>query len=272
MTASKTDAIAIMKLTTAGKSYAIAITRLMTASKTDAIAIMKLTTASKSYAIAIVKLMTASKTDAIAIMKLMTASKGYAIAIMKLTTASKTDAIAIMKLMTASKSYAIAIMQLTTASKGYAIAIMKLMTASKGYAIVIHELATTIAVGGPRGSIAPVTNARLMTSLVTFTIAGLRRSSALLSLRTAKGRQAPRGCSPCDAITAWATQRSSEGPLDDDALVATAKAMLLGKCLRSGRGGSGPRVNRALRVASGRALTSRCPGSRRRGPCCRPSE
>jgi hypothetical protein len=73
--------------------------------------------------------------------------------------------------MTASKSYAIAIVKLMTASISYAIAIMKFMTASKGYAIVIHELATTIAGGGPRRSIAPVTSAKLMTSLVTFTIA-----------------------------------------------------------------------------------------------------
>ncbi|HEV3189075.1 MAG TPA: LysM domain-containing protein, partial [Polyangiaceae bacterium] len=174
------------KLTTASKSYAMAIRKITTAGKGCAIAITKLTTASKSYVIAIMKLTTAGKGCAIAITKLTTASKRYAMAIRKLMTASKSYAIAIRKLMTGGKGCAIAIMKLMTGGKGGAIAIRKLTTASKGYGVVIHKLATAIAGGGPRGSSAPVTNAKLMTSLVTFTIAGLRRSSALLSLITAR--------------------------------------------------------------------------------------
>jgi hypothetical protein len=59
------------------------------------------------------------------------------------------------------------------------------MTARKGLAIVIHELANQIAGRVPRGSSAPVTNAKLMTSVVSFAIARLGDSSALLCLRTA---------------------------------------------------------------------------------------
>jgi hypothetical protein len=121
----------------------------------------------------------------IVVVKLMTASKRLAIVTKKLITASKRFATAIPKLMTANKRFAIAIPKVMTANKRFAIAIPKLMTAIKGSAMVIHELVTPIAGGMPRGSSAPIANAKLMTCIVSFVIARLLHSSALVSLKTA---------------------------------------------------------------------------------------
>jgi hypothetical protein len=122
-----------------------------------------------------------------------------------------------------------------TASRSYVTASRKLMTASRSYAIVIHELATTIAGGGPGGSSSPVTNAKLMTSIVSFAIARLRHSSGLLRLRTA-------GVSPAIAsmrLTAsarphWLPDAGLTIPIPSFALPTTTGASPLTCALRRG--------------------------------------